>query len=1167
MGKMGSKSGKVGAMKFGNGDIYTGSVRLGLPHGRGTYFWVDGSKYEGEWVRGEKEGRGMFVWPSGAFYDGEWFRGFMHGTGLYRGADDMWYKGSWSMGKKHGLGKKVFANKDAYEGLWRQGVAEGLGRYTWANGSEYVGEWKGGTMSGRGIFVWANRDRYDGEWEGGCEHGKGVFTWADGACYEGTWYRGLKHGKGFYYPPGCLKALRRDRHGNLVKVFADASAKEGKRYGRSHGEATKGDRNSERVSEGKDEATGVPGGKGGGVGRRPPVTPGRWLSMSGPLTEKERMLVVASARGFGESANGVGPGKPKFERKHIRMKPGRPKMKPKIQRQWSGPLKFSGKVGKDYRDMAFVRKGEDEEEGGQSEEHDDGIPLVGKGGYLGEMQEGEMAVELPSQSEGHGSNLAAEKAAAGVGVGDLNVAEKKVDGASVGGAEDDEEDDRGRAGLLLGEAQSETRRLVYDADSEGGKAPKGPKRSRLAARELAPQTMNGSEPKAVAPNANDKAGEELGYGGDHSSALVMFEGDRVQNKLSEAVTGALHGAERAITGAIHGATAAVSGAFLGATSACSGAGFAHVGQHSVELNLTNLEAFDKEQEASRECQRKEQGSVDALGHKRKVPKPKPKVFCREYDHGTLVMESMEEVVLTGQKRRGKKKKKKLQEIKRPGESIYKGHRSYDLMLSLQLGIRYAVGRIMQEVPRKIEDADFGYRAMVCQWFPKEGSRSTPRHQSTDFKWKDYCPMVFRHLREMFGIDAGEYMLSLCGSDALRELSSPGKSGSVFYLSNDDRFIIKTMKKAEMGVLLGMLPHYFRHVKTYENTLLTKFFGLHRIKPQGGRKVRFVVMGNMFSGLRIHRRYDLKGSSLGRHTETAMIDENTTLKDLDLHMVFQLEDGWRERLHFQLEVDCKFLEQQRIMDYSLLLGIHFCSRRNFVENPTDTNATSNGGPGDCATAFRLPAKALEPEGFAAGEPHSQQQQQGGDREEEDVHAVSVNGTTGEGDGDESASARAQTGDGEDDESIIKSGPLFILQPSLGSRNHRRSGERDRLGRRFYSTPLAGNGPVVARNGGTDALAFQLGRTQVQLGVNMAARAIGLTPDRQMDPRRRADVVVYFGIIDILQEYDLRKWAENAYKSMKFDSSSISAVDPLMYSHRFQEFMKNIFVGYRPYSPPP
>lgn len=57
----------------------------------------------------------------------------------------------------------------------------------------------------------------------------------------------------------------------------------------------------------------------------------------------------------------------------------------------------------------------------------------------------------------------------------------------------------------------------------------------------------------------------------------------------------------------------------------------------------------------------------------------------------------------------------------------------------------------------------------------------------------------RNLREMFKIDAADYMMSICGNDALRELSSPGKSGSIFFLSQDDRFMIKTLRKSEVKV--------------------------------------------------------------------------------------------------------------------------------------------------------------------------------------------------------------------------------------------------------------------------------------------------------------------------------------------------------------------------------
>jgi 1-phosphatidylinositol-4-phosphate 5-kinase len=52
---------------------------------------------------------------------------------------------------------------------------------------------------------------------------------------------------------------------------------------------------------------------------------------------------------------------------------------------------------------------------------------------------------------------------------------------------------------------------------------------------------------------------------------------------------------------------------------------------------------------------------------------------------------------------------------------------------------------------------------------------------------------------LFKVDAADYMLSLCGDQALRELSSPGKSGSFFYLTSNDQYMIKTMKKAEVKV--------------------------------------------------------------------------------------------------------------------------------------------------------------------------------------------------------------------------------------------------------------------------------------------------------------------------------------------------------------------------------
>lgn len=48
-------------------------------------------------------------------------------------------------------------------------------------------------------------------------------------------------------------------------------------------------------------------------------------------------------------------------------------------------------------------------------------------------------------------------------------------------------------------------------------------------------------------------------------------------------------------------------------------------------------------------------------------------------------------------------------------------------------------------------------------------------------------------------------------------------------------------------------------------------------------------------LRIHRRFDLKGSSQGRSADKVEIDETTTLKDLDLKYEFRLDPSWRDSL--------------------------------------------------------------------------------------------------------------------------------------------------------------------------------------------------------------------------------------------------------------------------------
>ncbi|KAG1335141.1 phosphatidylinositol 4-phosphate 5-kinase 10 [Cocos nucifera] len=187
----------------------------------------------------------------------------------------------------------------------------------------------------------------------------------------------------------------------------------------------------------------------------------------------------------------------------------------------------------------------------------------------------------------------------------------------------------------------------------------------------------------------------------------------------------------------------------------------------------------------------------------------------------------------------------------------------------------------------------------------------------EYEWTDYCPEVFRKLQEFEKIDAGDYLQSVHGGETIKLLFPQKKNSSRLFSSHDDKFIFKTLSKPEMKVILEMLPNYYHHVQKCRNTLLTKFFGLHVVKPSNGQKIRFIVMGNiLLSDISIHKTFNLRGSSQNRYISKTGAEE-------DLHFAFHLHTPTRNQLLEQIKHDCNFLENEGIMDYTLLLGMHVC----------------------------------------------------------------------------------------------------------------------------------------------------------------------------------------------------------------------------------------------------
>ncbi|XP_063674809.1 phosphatidylinositol 4-phosphate 5-kinase type-1 alpha-like isoform X3 [Bolinopsis microptera] len=258
-----------------------------------------------------------------------------------------------------------------------------------------------------------------------------------------------------------------------------------------------------------------------------------------------------------------------------------------------------------------------------------------------------------------------------------------------------------------------------------------------------------------------------------------------------------------------------------------------------------------------------------------------------------------------------------------GAVSYKKIPASGLMEALQIGIGHSIGSITPQEARDILMKDFSELEIVH--FPALGTSTTPAHRCKDFIFKTYAARAFKKFRKEFSIEADDFLVSLC-THRLKELSNPGASGSLFFLSHDDNFIIKTITRKEAIFLQKLLPGYYLNLTQNKKTTLPCFYGSFQYESMG-KTIRICIMNNILpSNIKYHEKYDLKGSMFKRqanHKERTKA--SPTLKDLDFLEEHPggliLEPDLYDDLKRTLERDIRVLESFRIMDYSLLLGIH------------------------------------------------------------------------------------------------------------------------------------------------------------------------------------------------------------------------------------------------------
>ncbi|XP_039422282.1 phosphatidylinositol 4-phosphate 5-kinase type-1 gamma isoform X11 [Corvus cornix cornix] len=277
-----------------------------------------------------------------------------------------------------------------------------------------------------------------------------------------------------------------------------------------------------------------------------------------------------------------------------------------------------------------------------------------------------------------------------------------------------------------------------------------------------------------------------------------------------------------------------------------------------------------------------------------------------------------------------------------GETTYKKTTSSTLKGAIQLGIGYTVGNLSSKPERDVLMQDFYVVESI--FFPSEGSNLTPAHHYADFRFKTYAPVAFRYFRELFGIRPDDYLYSLC-NEPLIELSNPGASGSLFYVTSDDEFIIKTVMHKEAEFLQKLLPGYYMNLNQNPRTLLPKFYGLYCVQS-GGKNIRVVVMNNILPRVvKMHLKFDLKGSTYKRRASKKEKEKSSpTYKDLDfiqdMPEGLMLDADTFSALVKTLQRDCLVLESFKIMDYSLLLGVHNIDQHEREQLSEGAHSTSD-----------------------------------------------------------------------------------------------------------------------------------------------------------------------------------------------------------------------------------
>lgn len=407
-----------------------------------------------------------------------------------------------------------------------------------------------------------------------------------------------------------------------------------------------------------------------------------------------------------------------------------------------------------------------------------------------------------------------------------------------------------------------------------------------------------------------------------------------------------------------------------------------------------------------------------------------------------------------------------------------------------------------------------------------------------YKFKTYAPLVFAKIRASFGVEKQRFLHSICGKDNFIEFVSNAKSRQFFFYSHDGRFMIKTQTHEESRFLCRILPHYYKYIIANPHSFITHFYGMYRvIMPDLDKKspLHFVIMKSVFNSEKeIHKIWDLKGSTQGRRAKRG----EAVHKDLDIvdeGRKLYVGSEVKNAIMKQLKKDAVFLAKLEIMDYSLLLGVHFRTM-NYDTVEIDRSESINS---DISSGGSHGRSSLVNDGDC------------------NSRAIKTNRTLWGC--NESFVVQGDSVVQEGREIMERVGDTFYDE-SLGSSDDGSISERDQ-DEEVISDVDSTISSYIWENSKVDSRVIQRMSSssfdRMDIGPNPYTSRKDLGIETFSGDHRLSKEIFFCGIIDILQQYNARKWGETIMrKAAGNQESQISCVDPKTYAGRFVEFISTL-----------